>query len=186
MHCRILKACLHGNGSSRIFYAVRVWLPNQKMIRYAKLGWLIIPYPAWLIIAPCRTNLSKKEGSDLSKNVYLSWIYGTTSLGPRPNQPQHGSLLVSLYCKRYTRWINGLGSIRYDVLVSRSRSLQQLRKWMTTLRCSKEVPSGTRSLIVQCKWLMWTRMAWSLGKTSNWSCSATKTMVGLPQSSFNA
>ena len=34
-----------------------------------------------------------------------------TSLSPRPNQPQHGSLLVSaLYWKRYTRWINSLGT----------------------------------------------------------------------------
>ena len=33
------------------------------------------------------------------------------SLGPRPNQPQHGSLLVS-HAKRYTHWINGLGTRR--------------------------------------------------------------------------
>ena len=32
------------------------------------------------------------------------------SLGPRPNQPQHRSLLVSRAGKRYTRWINGLGT----------------------------------------------------------------------------
>ena len=31
------------------------------------------------------------------------------SLGPRPNQPQCGLLLVSLYWKQYTCWMTGLG-----------------------------------------------------------------------------